>query len=86
MDLDRELIDRLRAGDEQAFVILVPRYHDAMVRAGVVVRAVDGCGGGSGSGHLGRRAARDWRLRGTLLVQTWIFHILVNRARSTGAR
>jgi RNA polymerase sigma-70 factor (ECF subfamily) len=31
-DADAELLDRLRAGDEQAFVILVRRYHESMLR------------------------------------------------------
>jgi RNA polymerase sigma-70 factor (ECF subfamily) len=32
MDEDEELVARLRAGDEQAFVALVSRHHAAMVR------------------------------------------------------
>jgi hypothetical protein len=31
-DIDAELLGRLRAGDERAFVILVQRHHEAMLR------------------------------------------------------
>ena len=32
MDPDAELLHRLRAGDERAFVVLVGRYHEPMLR------------------------------------------------------
>jgi RNA polymerase sigma-70 factor (ECF subfamily) len=85
-DTDAELLDRLRAGDEQAFVILVRRHHAAMVRlassfvpsmavAEEVVQdtwvgVLRGIGGFEGGSSL----------------RTWLFRILVNRARTAGAR
>jgi RNA polymerase sigma-70 factor (ECF subfamily) len=81
-----ELIDRLRAGDEQAFVELVDRYHASMVRVAstfVPSRAV------------AEEVVQDtWlgvlrgigRFEGRSSLKTWMFRILVNRARTTGAR
>ena len=86
MDDDAELLDRLRAGDEQAFVVLVRRHHDPMIRLAcsfVPSRAVAeevvqdtwmGVLRGIG-GFEGRSSFR-----------TWLFRILVNRARTAGAR
>ncbi len=86
MDSDRELLLRLRSGDERAFVVLVERYHEPMVRLAasfVPSRAVAeevvqdtwlavlrGLGGFEGRSSL----------------KTWLFRILVNRARTTGSR
>jgi RNA polymerase sigma-70 factor, ECF subfamily len=86
VDDDMDLLQRLRAGDEQAFVVLVRRYHDSMIRLAssfVPSRAVAeevvqdtwmGVLRGIG-GFEGRSSFR-----------TWLFRILVNRARTAGAR
>ena len=81
---DTELLRRLRAGDEQAFVILVRRYHDAMLRLAssfVPSRAVaeevvqdTWMGVVRGIGGFEERSS----------FRTWLFRILVNRARTTG--
>jgi RNA polymerase sigma-70 factor (ECF subfamily) len=86
VDDDTELLHRLRAGDEQAFVILVRRYHDAMLRLAssfVPSRAVaeevvqdTWMGVVRGIGGFEERAS----------FRTWLFRILVNRARTTGER
>jgi RNA polymerase sigma-70 factor, ECF subfamily len=83
---DTELLRRLRAGDEQAFVILVRRYHDAMLRLAssfVPSRAVaeevvqdTWMGVVRGIGGFEERSS----------FRTWLFRILVNRARTTGER
>jgi RNA polymerase sigma-70 factor, ECF subfamily len=83
---DAELVARLRAGDEQAFVALVSRHHAAMVRlAGSYVA----------SRAVAEEVAQDtWMgvLRGIdgfaerSSFRTWLLRILVNRAMSTGAR
>ena len=79
-----ELLARLRAGDEAAFVALVGRYHASMVR---VAR------GFVPSLAVAEEVAQDaWvgvlrgldRFEGRSSFQTWLFTILVNRARSTG--
>jgi RNA polymerase sigma-70 factor (ECF subfamily) len=86
VDDDTALLDRLRAGDEQAFVVLVRRHHDPMIALAcsfVPSRAVAeevvqdtwmGVLRGIG-GFEGRSSFR-----------TWLFRILVNRARTAGVR
>ena len=85
-DDEQELIARLRAGDEHAFADLVNRYHLSMVRVAstfVPSRAV------------AEEVVQDtWlgvvrglpRFEGRSSLKTWIFRILVNRARTTGMR
>jgi RNA polymerase sigma-70 factor (ECF subfamily) len=81
-----ELLARLRSGDERAFADLVDRYHASMVRVAstfVPSRAV------------AEEVVQDtWlgvvrglpRFEGRSSLKTWIFRILVNRARTTGSR
>jgi RNA polymerase sigma-70 factor (ECF subfamily) len=81
-----ELIEALRAGDEQAFVELVDRYHASMVRVAssfVPSRAV--AEEVVQDTWLGVLRGID-RFEGRSSLKTWIFRILVNRARTTGAR
>ncbi len=86
MEADGELLLRLRSGDERAFVGLVQRYQEQMLRlaAGFVpsravaeevvqdtwVAALRGLDGFEGRSSL----------------KTWLFSILVNQARTTGTR
>ena len=86
MESDGELLRRLRAGDERAFVTLVERHNGAMLRLAlsfVPSRAV------------AEEVVQDtWlaALRGLATfegrssLKTWLFSILVNRARTTGVR
>lgn len=86
MTRDEELLARLRAGEEQAFIELVGRYHTSMVRlasAFVPSRAV------------AEEVAQDsWvgvlrgveRFEGRSSLKTWLFSIVLNRARTTGER
>jgi RNA polymerase sigma-70 factor (ECF subfamily) len=83
---ERELLVRLRAGDEQAFSELLERYHHSLVRLATV--------------YVGSRADAEevaqetWlavlrgldRFEGRASLKTWIFHILVNRAKTLAAR
>ncbi len=83
-DPDAHLLDRLRSGDEQAFMILVSRYQASMLRLA--------------SGYVPSRAIAEevvqdaWvgflrglkRFEGRSSMRTWLFRILVNRARSAG--
>jgi RNA polymerase sigma-70 factor (ECF subfamily) len=83
---EAELVARLQAGDEAAFEALVRRYHASLVRLAetmVPSRAV-----------AEEVVQETWlgvvrgvaRFEGRSSLRTWLFHILVNRARSTGAR
>ena len=86
MESDGELLLRLRSGDERAFVGLVERYHEPMLHLAasfVPSRAV------------AEEVVQDTWLallrglegfEGRSSLKTWLFRILVNRARTTGTR
>ena len=86
MDSDGELLLRLRSGDERAFVSLVERYQEPMLRLAasfVPSRAV------------AEEVVQDTWLavlrgldgfEGRSSLKTWLFRILVNRARTTGTK
>lgn len=85
-DPDAQLLDRLRSGDEQAFMTLVGRYRPSMLRlaAGYVP-----------SQAVAEEVVQDaWlgflrglsRFEGRSSVRTWLFRILINRARTAGIR
>ena len=85
-DADAELVERLQAGDEDAFATLVRRYHPSLLR---VARSL------VGSPAVAEEAVQDtWlgvvrgidRFEGQSSLKTWLFRILVNRARSAGMR
>jgi RNA polymerase sigma-70 factor (ECF subfamily) len=83
---DRSLVAALRAGDEAAFLALVERWHASMVR---VAR-----------GYVPSRAVAEDVVQETWLavvrgidrfeerssLKTWVFRILVNRAKTRGER
>jgi len=85
-DPDVELLDALRVGDDAAFATLVGRYQMRMLRLAesfVPTRAV------------AEEVVQDtWlgvvkgihRFEGRSSVKTWLFRILVNRAKATGMR
>jgi RNA polymerase sigma-70 factor (ECF subfamily) len=84
--MEEELVGRLQQKDEAAFATLVDRYHLPMVRlaqtfvpnrsvAEEVVQDTWLAVIGGIDGFEGRSS-----------VKTWLFRILVNRARTTGAR
>jgi RNA polymerase sigma-70 factor (ECF subfamily) len=86
VETDAALVDRLRDGDESAFVTLVGRYHEPMVR---LARSM------VSSEAVAEEAVQDtWlgvvrgieRFEGRSSIKTWLFRILVNRARTAGAR
>jgi RNA polymerase sigma-70 factor, ECF subfamily len=86
MESDAELLRRLRAGDERAFVALVERYNGSMLRLA--------------ASFVPNRAVAEEVVQDTWLavlrglsafegrssLRTWMFTILVNRARTTGTR
>lgn len=85
-ETDAELLDRLRAGDERAFVTLVRRHHAVMLRlAACYVPSM----------AVAEEVVQDTWLgmlrgiggfEGRSSVRTWLLAILVNRARTAGAR
>ncbi len=86
VDEDSELLARLRAGEEQAFVLLVARHHAAMLRLARSFVA---------SSAIAEEVVQDtWvgvlkgidDFAGRSSFKTWLLRILVNRARSTGVR
>jgi RNA polymerase sigma-70 factor (ECF subfamily) len=86
VDPDRELLARVRTGEEQAFVELVARHQASLLRLARTYVP---------SGALAEEVAQDtWLavLRGLdgfaerSSFKTWLLQILVNRARSTGVR
>lgn len=86
MAVETELLDRLRAGDEAAFVTLVERYHAPLLRFAMTMVP---------SRAVAEEVVQDtWlgvvrgidRFEGRSSLQTWLFRILANRARTTGTR
>ena len=80
------LIDRLRAGDEAAFVALVRQHHQVMVR---IARSY------VPSESIAEEVVQETWLaalrglssfEGRSSVKTWLFAILLNRARTTGPK
>jgi RNA polymerase sigma-70 factor, ECF subfamily len=85
-DADAELLAPLRAGDEAAFCALVDRHAGAMLRTATAV---------TGSRAAAEEAVQDtWiavlrhlhRFEGRSTFRTWVFRILVNRARTLATR
>jgi RNA polymerase sigma-70 factor, ECF subfamily len=85
-DPDAELLAGLRRGEEAAYMALVERYGPMMLRVAL--------------GHVRSRAVAEevvqeaWlgvlkslpRFEGRACLRTWLLRILVNRARTRGAR
>src|SRR3954466_10778406 len=86
IDADAELLARLRAGDEDAFMELVDRYGPLMLRIAL--------------SHVPSRAVAEevvqeaWlrvrqglqRFEARSSLKTWILRIVLNRARTRGER
>jgi RNA polymerase sigma-70 factor (ECF subfamily) len=80
------LLNRLRAGDEQAFVTLVRQHHPALVRlASTYVPNRDIAEEVVQEAWLGVLRGID-KFEGRSSLKTWLYRIVVNRARSTGVR
>ena len=86
MDDDAAVVEALRRGDEKAFAALIDRYHASLQRLAMMYVAT-------------REQAEDvvqetWiavlkgidRFEGRSSLKTWIFRILVNRAKTKGVR
>jgi RNA polymerase sigma-70 factor (ECF subfamily) len=86
VDDDEHLLRRLQDGDERAFVTLVDRYNGALLRLASTMVP---------SRAVAEEVVQDtWygvvkginRFEGRSSLKTWLFRILVNRARSAGRR
>jgi RNA polymerase sigma-70 factor (ECF subfamily) len=85
VETDAELLGRLRHGDEEAFVMLVGRYEGPMLR---VARSL------VPNHAVAEEVVQDaWlgvvrgieRFEGRSSIKTWLFRILINRARSAAS-
>jgi RNA polymerase sigma-70 factor (ECF subfamily) len=86
VDADADLLARLRAGDEQAFMQLVDRYGPLMLRialAHVPTRAI--AEDVVGDAWLGVVTGLE-RFEGRSSLKTWLLRIVTNRARTRGER
>lgn len=86
VDDDATLVARLRAGDEGAFAALVRRYQVPMLRLAEAT---------VGSRAVAQEVTQDtWlavvrgidRFEGRSSFKTWLFHVLLNRARTTAGK
>jgi RNA polymerase sigma-70 factor (ECF subfamily) len=84
-DPDAVLLDALRAGDEDAFASLVGRYHTRLLHFAESIAPTR---------EVAEEAVQDtWlgvvrgidRFEGRSSVKTWLFRILINRAKTAGA-
>jgi RNA polymerase sigma-70 factor (ECF subfamily) len=86
MDSDEELVLRLRSGDERAFIGLVERYQEPMLRLAASFVP---------SRAIAEEVVQDTWLallrglagfEGRSSLKSWLFAICVNQARKTGTR
>src|SRR3954463_11953178 len=86
IDADAELLERLRAGDEEAFMELVDRYGPLMLRIALShVRSRAVAEEVVQEAWLGVLQGLD-RFEGRSSLKTWILRIVANRARTRGER
>ncbi len=85
-DDERELIERLRAGDEQAFMTLVEMYGPLMLRVALMyVRSRAVAEDVVQEAWIGVLRGIDG-FEGRSSLKTWILRILTNQARTRGQR
>jgi RNA polymerase sigma-70 factor (ECF subfamily) len=86
IDADAVLLEGLRAGDEAAFTELVDRYSSSMLRvARMYVPSQAVAEEVVQETWLGVLTGLE-RFEGRSSLKTWLFRILVNRARTRGER
>jgi RNA polymerase sigma-70 factor (ECF subfamily) len=83
---DGALVEALRRGEEQAFVALVQQYHPALLRLAMsYVATREQAEDAVAETWLGVLKGIDG-FEGRSSLKTWIFRILVNRAKTKGVR
>jgi RNA polymerase sigma-70 factor (ECF subfamily) len=83
---DAELLAQLLGGDEKAFAELVGRYHASLVRvARYYVNSDASAQDAAQETWIAVMKGAD-RFEGRSSFKTWLFRILVNRARSLGVK
>jgi RNA polymerase sigma-70 factor (ECF subfamily) len=83
---DQELVERARAGDEEAFATLVRRHSPALLRlARMYVATQAQAEDVVQETWLGVLRGLE-RFEGRASFRTWLFRILVNRAKTAGVR
>ena len=83
---EAELLEALRRGDETAFARLIDRYHASLVRLAMsYVATKEQAEDVVQETWLGVLNGID-RFEGRSSLKTWIFRILVNRAKTKGVR
>lgn len=83
---DGDLVARLRLGDEAAFSLLVDRYHASMVRlARSYVSTETAAEDVVGDTWMAVVQGIE-RFEGRSSVKTWLFRILINRAKTRGVK
>ena len=86
VDRDKDLLERLRAGDERAFEVLVTRHDHSMRRvARTIVRTPSAADDVVQETWLAVISGLD-RFEGRSSLRTWIYAILVKQARSQASR
>ena len=86
MDDDGALVEALRKGDERAFAALVQRHHASLLRLAMsYVATREQAEDAVAETWLGVLNGID-RFEGRSSLKTWIFRILVNRAKTKGVR
>ena len=84
--MEAELVDALRRGDEMAFASLVERYHSSLLRLAMsYVATREQAEDAVAETWLGVLKGID-RFEGRSSLKTWLFRILVNRAKTKGVR
>jgi RNA polymerase sigma-70 factor, ECF subfamily len=83
---DAALVEALRQGDEKAFASLVRRHHASLLRLAMMYVATrEQAEDAVSETWLGVLNGID-RFEGRSSLKTWIFRILVNRAKTKGVR
>ena len=83
---DRELVDRLKAGDEAAFALLIDSFSPSLLRlARMYVRTQADAEEVVQETWLGVLKGID-RFEGRSALRTWIYRILTNTAKTRGTR